>query len=81
MGIISFILAAVVLYYLLMELTIVQIFAVMLFTGLLMAVSVATFAKDFIPFAKKLGNRRRKQLWWGIIIWLVLIVWVLLTIF
>ena len=44
----SLILAAVVLYYLLQTLTIIQIFAVMLFLALLTAIGVAAYGNEII---------------------------------
>ncbi|MDI6655402.1 MAG: hypothetical protein QME59_05890, partial [Candidatus Hydrothermarchaeota archaeon] len=81
--IISLVLAVVVLNYLLVELTIVQIFAVMLFLSLLMAIAAAPYSKDIMEWANKLSEDRGvlKKAWLAIIVWVILIVWVLYTLF
>lgn len=76
-AIISLILSAVVLYYLLQSMTIVQIFAVMLLTSLLLAVGMAPFVNDFLKINKKRMKNKLKESWLYILIWLVLILWVL----
>jgi hypothetical protein len=81
--IISLVLAVVVLNYLLVELTIVQIFAVMLFLSLLMVIGIAAYSKDILQLASKLLENREvlKKAWLAIIVWVILIVWVLYTLF
>jgi len=79
---VELILAAVILYYLLAELNIVQIFAVMLFFALLMAISFTTYSKETISWARKMLNKNViKKAWLAILIWVILIVWVLYTLF
>ena len=78
---ISLLLAVMVLYYLLEELTIVQIFAVMLFFTLIFAMGIAPYAKEFIAMGKKMINRTVKDLWFYILIWLALIAWTLYSLF
>ncbi len=82
--IISTILAAVVLYYLNNSgISIIQIFAVMLFLALLMAVSVSAYAKDMIALGRKMLKDRKilKKAWLSIVIWALLIIWVLYSLF
>lgn len=81
--IISLVLAVVVLNYLLVELTIVQIFAVMLFLSLLMVIGIAAYSKDILQLASKLLEDREvlKKAWLAIIVWVILIVLVLYTLF
>lgn len=78
-GLISLILAGVVLYYLIQELTIVQIFAVILFIALISATSMAVYAKDFIAMAQKFAKDRSflKKAWLAVLIWIILILWAL----
>src|SRR3989344_5301471 len=76
---ISLVLSAVVLFYLIEAgFGIVDIFAVMLFLGLLAAVGVSVYAKEFLPLARKMLKDRTfvKKSWLYIIIWIVLIIWV-----
>ena len=75
--IVSLILAAVALYYLLQELTIVQILATMLFLALLIAVGVAAYKKEVIGLADKMLKNKAviKKSWLYIIIWIVLLLW------
>lgn len=77
--IVALLLAMIVLKYLLTELTIVQIFAVMLFLALLMAVGVASYAKETTSLANKLLKDRHvlKKGWLAILIWIILMIWVL----
>ena len=77
MMIVCLILAGVSLYYLTVAgITIVEIFAVMLFFSLLAAVGVAVYAKEVIGLANKLMNRSiLKKSWLYIIIWIALIAW------
>jgi hypothetical protein len=78
---VSLVLALVVLYYLLAELTIVQIFATMLFLSLLMTASLAHFYKDLHKTVNKNIKGKIKDMWLSIIIWMILSVWVLFSLF
>ena len=53
----SLVLSGVILYYLLEELTIVHILAVMLFTSLLAAAGFSLYAKDLLAIAEKYYNK------------------------
>jgi hypothetical protein len=78
MMIVSLILAAISLYYLLQEgITIVQIFAVMLFMSFLIAIGVSVYVKEILSMSKKLLKDRSiiKRSWLYLLIWIVLIVW------
>lgn len=82
--IISLILAVWVLYLLLNAgITIVEIFAVMLFLSLLAAVGVAVYSKEIVGVAQKLLKDRNivKKSWFYILIWVVLLVWGLKELF
>ena len=83
MTIVSFILAAVVLYYLLQELTIVQIFATMAFLVLLMAIGFSVAAKETLAFAEKMYKIKGmiKKFWFYIFLWIALMAWVLYALF
>ena len=80
-GIISLILSAFVLYYLLQEITIVQIFAVLLFFSLLMTMGFVPYAKDLVSITRKNMKKIIKESKFYILIWLLLIIWVLWEIF
>lgn len=74
---VSLILAVIVLYYLLQALTIIQIFAVILFIALLSATTMAVYAKDFITMAQRISKDKKflKKAWLAILIWIILIIW------
>lgn len=83
LGLVEFILAAVLFYYLLMQLTIVQIMAAVTLGALLTGLSFAIFSKEMIPWMGRI-IRSKKILWspgaWFVwIIWLVLIGWAVYT--
>ena len=80
-GSVALILSAVVLYYLLQELTIVQIFASMLFFALLIAMGFVPYIKELISFNRKNMKKIIKESRFYILIWLLLIIWVLWEIF
>ena len=80
---IGLILAGVSLFYLLQELTIVQIFAVMFLFAALMLFGVAAYNKEILALADKIYKKKGaiKKSWLSILIWLVLIIWVLVELF
>tara|TARA_Y100000310_G_scaffold76668_1_gene73169 strand:- start:1344 stop:1733 length:390 start_codon:yes stop_codon:yes gene_type:complete len=78
LAVVYLILALVVLKYLLLELSIVQIVAAMAFCALLMGVAFAAFGKDTVAFSKRVLRRPLPGwVWVSSLIWLVLAVWVL----
>ncbi len=78
----SLALAVVVLIFLLKELTIVQIFAVLLFLAPLLLLAFVPFAKDLTLEDKIFeGKSILKKSWLTVLIWLILAVWVLYTLF
>ena len=76
-------LAAIILYYLLQELNIVQIFAATAFVTLLMGIGVLAFSKDILDLADRMLRKKNilKRAGLSILIWTVLSIWVLWTIF
>ncbi|MBL7206268.1 MAG: hypothetical protein ISS36_01575 [Candidatus Aenigmarchaeota archaeon] len=67
-------------YFILLELTIVQVAAVMLFTTILMGLNMAAYPKAM----EKLINevlRKRSRFWASMIIWVVIALWVLYAVF
>lgn len=80
--IVELILAAVVFYYLLIELTVVQIFAAVTLGALLTGMSFAIYGKETIAWGTKLlDSNTPKKIWLPILIWLALAVWVLIELF
>jgi hypothetical protein len=81
-GAVSLILAAIVLWYLLQELTIVQILAAMAFTALLMVFAFIQYSDELLALAKKILKKKFSGwLWLYIVIWVVLLLWALYEIF
>lgn len=81
--IISLVLAVIVLYYLLQELTILQIFAVMLLIVLLAAINMSTYSKEMTGVAEKMLKDKKilKKAWLSVVIWVILIIWTLKELF
>lgn len=77
------ILALIVLYFLLQELTIVQILAVMLFLCFLTAVGILPFSKEISNIAEKVYKDKNliKKILLSFIIWIILLLWGLKEIF
>lgn len=82
-GWISLILSFVVLYFLLQEMTIVQIFGAMLFFSLMMVMGFAPYMKELLPKAKQNVKKivRDPSMRIYLLVWLALIIWVLWEIF
>ena len=76
-SIVSLILSAIVLYYLIQSgLTIVQILAVTLFVALLMAVGIGMYAKEVISMSTRLLKKGvLKKAWFYTLIWIILLIW------
>ena len=81
--VVALILAGGSLYYLLMELNLIQIFAVFFFMAALMLMSFAAYSKDTIAFATKLLSTKNllQKAWLALLVWLVLLAWVLYVMF
>ena len=76
------ILGIVAFYYLLQEISIVQIFAVIGLSACLIAVGLLQYSNEFIFMLKKVCKRKfGRWLWFYIVVWVVLSVWVLYEIF
>jgi len=76
------ILAAVIFYYLIAELTIVQIFATVAFTSFMMSLGLLVYSKEILVFAQKVAQKFIKKgftgtQWVITIVWLILALWVL----
>ncbi len=82
-GVIAFILATIVLYYLTLTISIVEIFAVLLFLALLAAVGISVYHKEVLKVGEKLLKDKKilAKSWFYILIWTALIVWALISIF
>lgn len=81
--VVSLVLAGVVLYYLLKDLTIVHVFAVMLFIVLISAATLSVYIKDFLAIAHKFSKEKNfaKKAWIPILLWILLSIWVIKEIF
>lgn len=81
--VVELILAAVLLYYLLMEITIVQIVAGITLGALLTGMTFAVYSKETLDWGSKLlkGKTLLNRSWLPILIWLALSVWALSAIF
>lgn len=79
MMIVCLILAAIVFYYLIQSITIVQIMATMLFLALLYGMTFAVHSKETLVWAQKMLNDRKfmRRVWLPVLIWLVLVLWAL----
>ena len=81
-GPILLILAGIVFYYLIQVFSIVQIFAVMTFTSLVIASNFMFFGKEMLPVIKKIMNKPFSiWIWIYSLAWVALAVWVLMEIF
>jgi len=82
-AIVSLIITAIALNFLLQTMNIVQIFAVMLFTTFMIAIGFATYSREWMKSAEKMLKDRKlmAKSWFYIIIWAALVVWALIEIF
>ncbi len=79
-NIVSLVLIALTLFFLLGELTIVQIFAVTLFVMALVMLAVASYPKETLLFEKRIFQNLKAGLLAGVV-WIALEIWVLYTLF
>ena len=79
MTIVCLILSAVVGYYVLTSVDIVEVAAVMLFTSLLMSLFLLPYYNDVLKIKEFFGRRSEmlRRSWWSLLIWIGLAVWVL----
>ncbi len=76
--VVEVILAAVLLYYLLQSMTIIQIMSAIVLGALLTAISFAVYAKELMSWTNKVMKKSMlKRAWVPILIWLVLALWAL----
>ena len=81
-GFVSLFLSGIVLWFLLQELNIVQIFGAMAFMALLVTVGVSLNAKELMPVVEKIYKKKfTSWVWFYCVIWLVLSAWVLWKVF
>ncbi|KKK67488.1 hypothetical protein LCGC14_2953570 [marine sediment metagenome] len=80
---VELILAAIVFYYLLQQLTIIQIMAAIALGALLTGMSFAIYGKETIAWGTKLLRDKSflRKAWLPILIWLALAVWTLMALF
>ena len=81
--IVELILAAILFYYLFMELSIIYIMAVIVLGALLTGMSFAIYNKETIAWGSKIlkGKTLWNKAWLPILIWLALSIWVLIELF
>jgi hypothetical protein len=80
--IVFLVLAAVIFYYLIQALSIVEIFAVLAFSSFLIFLSLFAYSEDLFKFANKIYSKKFNfWMWLQIVIWFVLAVWVLVVVF
>lgn len=74
-------LAILVFYYLLQELSIVHIFAVMAFISLVMGIGFMQHSKEILEFSKKIYNKKLTMWRWVyLLVWSLLLLWALVEI-
>lgn len=81
--VVELILAAILFYYLLQEITIVQVMGGIVLGALLTGMTFAVYAKETLDWGSKLlrGKTLLNRAWLPILIWLVLSIWALSTVF
>ena len=82
-SVVVLVLAAIVFWFLIQELTIVQIIAAAAFTSLLIAMGFMSYSKELLPVIEKIFKKGFSGgwMWAQIIIWVILLVWVLYVLF
>lgn len=82
MFVVELVLAAILFYYLIMQITIVQIMAGLGLGALLIGMTFALYPKESMAWAEKfLKQKSMSRLWLPILIWLALAVWALTALF
>lgn len=82
--ILSLMISIISLRFLLKELTIIHIFAVMLFTMFMIAIGFAPYSKDMLTLIENKMRKEKniwKRSWLAIIIWIILLIWVTYALF
>lgn len=80
--VLELILAAILLYYLLQEITLVQVFGGIVLGALLTGMTFAVYGKETLDLGNKLLKTSvMRRAWLPILIWLALSVWVLVELF
>lgn len=74
---VSLIFALAILYFLLAELSIVQILAVTGFVAFIAAMSFSIYAKEIFPSLEKIVKEKKffRKAWLPVIVWLILMIW------
>jgi len=80
-SLVSLVLSVVVFYYLIQELSIVQIMASITFMSLLMMIAFVQYGKEFLVFAKKIYSKKFPAwIWVYSLVWVALMSWTLFEI-
>lgn len=78
MSIVFLLIAAVIFYFLIQTLTIVEIFAVLAFCSFFIFLGLIVYSKDMLAFAKEIyGKKFNIWMWVQLILWAALSIWVL----
>ena len=82
MVVVYLILAVVVGKYIFASLNIIQVGAVMLFTSLLMGLTMLPYSNEIIKLGRTMVNKNTlEKAWLSVLIWSILAIWVLFTLF
>ncbi len=74
-------LAGIVGYYVLSNIAIIQIAAVMLFTSLLGGIGLAPYSRVMLRLGEEILNEGVSKAWLSMLIWTLVAIWVLYTVF
>ena len=81
-GFVFVVFAVVIFYFLIQEFSIVQIFAVLAFSSLLIAIGFLSYREEFSKLVEKAYKEKLNGwIWLYTLIWVILCVWVLIEIF
>jgi len=75
------VLAGIVGYYVLSNIAIIQIAAVMLFTSLLGGIGLAPYSRVMLRLGEEILNEGVSKAWLSMLIWTLVAIWVLYTVF
>lgn len=75
------VLAGIVGYYVLSNIAIIQIAAVMLFTSLLGGIGLAPYSRVMLRLGEEILNEGVSKAWLSMLIWILVATWVLYTVF
>jgi hypothetical protein len=74
-------LAAVVGLVVLLQVNIIEVGAVMLWTGLLMGLAMLPYGEMMLKWRDEIARQGLGKIWWALAIWVGLAVWILVAVF